>query len=223
MELPFIDWIWRVRGSLPLDPPRSPADAFDKLGPLLRANGTRYEIDGDSLTYTKDNPAAQDKMATFTRGSLQVLQEEGRSKLVYNLTSPALLLCFLAPLLFLGFAQATVILNGLEKPTTEARKDSGADEKDEEKVQPLHPLDVALGAPAPEKPDKKDEKDKKDGDGKHSPTSAYVFAAIFAALYLVGRILEPWLIRSTFRKAFSNAPATDDAEPNNQTEVQQSV
>ena len=60
----------------------------------------------------------------------------------------------------------------------------------------MNPIDKALGAPAPEKPDKK----KKDDDDKPSPTPAYVFAAIFAVLYVVGRILEDRLVKSLFRK-----------------------
>lgn len=31
-------------------------------------------------------------------------------------------------------------------------------------------------------------------------TPGYVFAGLFVALYIVGRILEPWLIKSVFRK-----------------------
>jgi len=58
-----------------------------------------------------------------------------------------------------------------------------------------------LGSPAPEKP-KKDGTDKsKEDDKKPSPTSAYVFAAIFAALYVVGRILEARLVKGLFRKS----------------------
>jgi hypothetical protein len=64
---------------------------------------------------------------------------------------------------------------------------------------PLNPVDNFLGAPAPEKP-KKD--DAGGGHGKKaSPTAAYVFAGIFAALYVIGRILEDRLIRTVFRKA----------------------
>ena len=70
----------------------------------------------------------------------------------------------------------------------------------------LRHIDKLLGAPAPEKPkdEKKDGKDKKAGGDKEkdkfSPTPAYVFAGIFAALWLLGRLLEPWLIRRLFTR-----------------------
>jgi hypothetical protein len=51
----------------------------------------------------------------------------------------------------------------------------------------------------PEKP-KKDGKKSDEDDKKPSPTAAYVFAAIFATLYVVGRILEDRLAKSLFRK-----------------------
>jgi hypothetical protein len=95
----------------------------------------------------------------------------------------------------------TVFLGKFEKPPIEATDKSKKPDKADE-VKPLNPIDVALGAPAPEKP-KKDKDKAKGKDKKNSPTPAYVFAAIFAALYIVGRILEPWLIRSEFRKRLS--------------------
>lgn len=204
MNLPFIDRIWRVKGTLALDGPQAPASVFDKLAPLFQTNGTSYRVDQDTLTYSNKNPAPQDKLATFNSGTLRVVEEEGRSKLVYNLKSPALLFCFLAPLLFLGFGQFIVALGEFEKPATEAADKAKKSEKKDAEV-PMNPIDKFLGAPAPEKP-KKDGADKgKDHDKKRSPTPAYVFAAIFAVLYLVGRILEPWLIKSVFRKRLSDA------------------
>ncbi|GAA0273514.1 hypothetical protein GCM10009127_12480 [Alteraurantiacibacter aestuarii] len=219
VKLPLIERIWHVDGSLELDPPRSAADAFDRLSPLLEASGTTFEIDGDTLTYTKENPAAQDKLATFTRGTLQLVEQSGRSKLFYKLSSPALLMCFLAPLLFLGFAQAMILINDLEKPATEARADAAEEDEQEDEVKPLHPLDVFLGAPAPEKPEDKKEEEE-DEDKGHSPTPAYVFAALFAALYVVGRILEPWLVRRHFSKALSGNPEFSDAKNTQHTGAQ---
>jgi len=122
----------------------------------------------------------------------------------YHLTSRALLFCFLAPLLFLFFAQLTIALGKLEKPATEqaekAKKDAEAEKDPAEKYAkvPMHPIDKFLGAPEPEK-SKKDAKDKED-DKKHSPTAAYVLAAMFAVLYLVGRVLEDRLIKARFRR-----------------------
>jgi len=191
VKVPFIDRIWHVEGSLEIHPAQSPAEAFDKLGPLLDANGTKHEINGDTLNYSKDNPAAQDKLATFTRGTLQVVEEAGTSKLRYRLASPALLMCFLAPLLFLGFAQITLFINDMERPANEASADAADAQEEEDPVQPLNPIDVFLGAPAPEQPGDKDKDKEEEKDKGHSPTPAYVFAALFAALYGVGRILEP--------------------------------
>lgn len=214
MKLPFIDWIWRAKGSLPLETPMSPANAFDRLDPLFQTNGTSYEIEGDTLTFSKHNPAAQDKLATFTRGTLTVGERDGRSVLTYNVTSPALLACFLAPLLFLALGQVNVAIGQYEKSKAEAADKSGKDadkpEKtdEEDKDVKLHWFDAALGAPAPEKPDKKDKE--KDKYKKYSPRTAYILAAIFAALYLVGRILEPWLIKSRFRKKLSDMSPVGD-------------
>ena len=217
MKLPFIDWIWRAKGSLPLETPMSPASAFDRLDPLFQTNGTSYEIAGDTLTFSKHNPAAQDKLATFTRGTLTVVEREGRSVLTYKVTSPALLACFMAPLLFLALGQVNVAIGEYEKSKAEAAEKSGKDadksEKtdEEDKDVKLHWFDAALGAPAPEKPDKKD-KDK-DKYKKYSPKTAYILAAIFATLYVVGRILEPWLIKSRFRRKLSDMSSISDINP----------
>jgi hypothetical protein len=213
MNLSFIDRIWRVRGSLALETPHSPADAFEKLDPLFQAPGTSYEIDDDTLTFNKHNPAAQDKLATFTRGTLRVVEQEGRSQLTYDLFSPALLAVFLAPLLFLAFAQLTIIISDFESTAAkESEQTADEEEKEDEadKEIKLHPIDVFLGSPAPEKPD--EEEDEEEEDGNHSPTTAYVFAAIFAALYIAGRILEPWLIRSSLSKQIHRA--ADSTESN---------
>lgn len=210
MNLRLIDWIWHVRGSLALAPEQSSNEVFDRLDPLFRQYGTSHERTSDALTFRKKDQAAQDKMSVFDGGVLQVEQRGALRVLRYDLTSRALLFCFFAPLLFLGFAQLTIALGKLEKPSTEAASTSGkasdASNKPDEKkvVVPLNPIDKFLGAPAPEKP-KKDDKDKKEGK-KPTPTAAYVFAAIFALLYLGGRILEPWLIKSVFRKSLSDAP-----------------
>jgi hypothetical protein len=219
VKLPFIDRIWRVESSLPLEEPLLPEEVFDRLDPLFQANGTSYEIDGDTLTFSKHNPAAQDKLATFTRGKLRVVGRGERSELAYDLTSPALLACFLAPLLFLAFAQITIAIGELEKPATEAARESAEEDDEEKKELKLHPIDIALGAPEPKDPDEKEDGEDEKKDKKHSPTAAYILAAIFATLYVVGRILEPWLIKSTFRKALSNSPALSDADTGEQTEA----
>ena len=203
MNPSFIDWIWHIRGSLALAPGQSSDEAFDRLDPLFRESGTSHERTSDTLTFRKKDQAAQDKMSIFDGGVLQIEKGAAGSVLRYHLTSRALLLCFLAPLLFLAFAQLTIAIGMLEKTSTEASEKSKKDEKKENVELPQHPIDKALGAPAPEKP-KKDDKDEEEDKGP-SPTPAYVFAAIFAVLYVVGRLLEPWLIKSVFRKSLSDA------------------
>jgi hypothetical protein len=197
----FIDWIWQVRGSLALAPMQSSDDAFDRLDPLFRETGTTFERTDDTLVFQKKAQHAQDKMAVFDGGVLRIEQRAGGSVLRYRLTSRALLFCFLAPLLFLGFAQLTIALGNMEKPSTEAADKSEEKEDPAEKYakMPMNPIDEFLGAPAPEKPEKDKDKDKED-EKKPSPTPAYVFAALFATLYVVGRILEDRLIKARFRK-----------------------
>ncbi|KPL68682.1 hypothetical protein SZ64_11595 [Erythrobacter sp. SG61-1L] len=211
MNLRFIDWIWHIRGSLELPPEQSNDEAFERLAPLFDQNGTSHARTGDSLTFTKKDQAAQDKMSVFDSGVLKIENGATGPVLRYHLISRALLFCFLAPLLFLGFAQLAIAVNSLEKQATEAAEKSGkakdAEKKPEKKdvALPQNPIDKALGAPAPEKPKKDDDKDKKEKKDKHSPTPAYVFAGIFAALYVGGRVLEDRLIRSLFRKKLQGA------------------
>lgn len=195
MNARFIDWIWRIKGSLALSPGQSIDEAFGRLAPLFGQPGTSHDRSNDTLTFRKKDPAAQDKMSIFDDGVLRIEKSSAGPVLHYRLTSRALLFCFLAPLLFLGFAQLTIVLGKLEKPPTE-ETEKKAEKKNA--TLPQHPIDKALGAPAPEKPDKEDAEEK---DKKPSPTSAYVFAAIFAALYVVGRILEDKLVKSLFKKS----------------------
>ncbi|MEP7005558.1 MAG: hypothetical protein ABI810_06220 [Sphingomonas bacterium] len=198
MALRFIDWIWHVRGSLALGPQQA-GDAFARLAPLFGQAGTSHDRTHDTLTFCKKNPAAQDKMSVFDAGVLQIEKGVAGPVLRYHLTSRILLFCFLAPLLFLGFAQLTIAIGKLEKASAEAAGKSEAAKKAEKKdvALPQNAIDKALGSPAPEKP-------KKDGAGKDkkpSPTSAYVFAGMFAALYVIGRILEDRLVKRLFKKS----------------------
>ena len=194
MNIRFTDWIWHIKGSLALPLGQSSDDAFGRLAPLFRQTGTSHERKSDTLTFRKKDQAAQDKMSIFDGGVLQIEEGSAGPVLRYRLASRALLFCFLAPLLFLSFAGLTVVVGKFEKPSTEESKKKD-DKKD--KVLPQNPIDKFLGAPAPEKP-KKDKK--KEDDKKPKPTSAFVFAAIFAVLYVVGRILEGRLIKSLFKK-----------------------
>ncbi|WP_307085355.1 hypothetical protein [Sphingomonas faeni] len=185
-----------MEGSLPLAPGQSVDDAFDRLEPLFRQTGTTRERSGDTLSFRKEIQAAQDKMAVFDGGVLRIEEDAPGLMLRYRLASRALLFCFLAPLLFLAFAQATIVLGKFEKARTEAKG-----KKPEVKKPPvvLNPIDKALGAPEPDPPKKKGKKD--EDDKKPSPTPGYVFAGIFAALYAVGRILEDRRIKALFRKS----------------------
>ncbi len=66
----------------------------------------------------------------------------------------------------------------------------------------MNPIDKMLGAPAPDTSKKDDEEGGGGKKGKKlSATPAYVFVGIFSALYVIGRILEDWLMRRLFRKA----------------------
>lgn len=214
MNLRSIDWIWHIRGSMTLAPEQSSDDAFDRLDPLFRERDTSHERTGDTLTFRKSNQAPQDKMSIFDGGVLQIERGAAGSVLHYHLISRALLFCFLAPLLFLGFAQLTIAIGILDKPSAEevaAKKKKAEEDEKKYAERPLHPIDKFLGAPAPEKPKKDDKKDK-DKKGKEeeqdkgpSPTPAYVFAAFFATLYIVGRILEDRLVKALFRKRLLGA------------------
>jgi hypothetical protein len=200
VNLRFIDWIWHIRGSLALAPGQSGNQAFDRLDPLFRQTGTSHERTSDTLTFRKKDQAAQDKMSVFDGGVLRIERGAAGAVLRYHLISRALLFCFLAPLLFLAIAQFTIIVVEHQKASAQAAKSEKKDAQKKDAQVPMNPIDKALGAPAPEKP-KKDGADKAEGKNKKpSPTPAYVFAGIFAFLYLVGRILEDRLIKAQFRK-----------------------
>lgn len=230
-QVPYIDRIWRVKSSLELEEPLSAYEAFDRLGSLLGTQGTEVTVEGDTLTYVKTNPAAQDKLATFTAGTLKVDGDENARTLSWDVTSTALFLCFLAPLGFIAFGQFAAFINELEKPALIAEMAEKEKEKEKEKEEAkkieLHWIDQLLGAPEPKQPGEEDEEEAEKGrgeegrgeegredeepEGNHSPMTAYVFAGIFFAIYLVGRVLEPYLLKRTFRAALRQP---DDAQLN---------
>ncbi|MEM7700688.1 MAG: hypothetical protein AAF251_02005 [Pseudomonadota bacterium] len=226
-RLPYIDRIWRAGSSIELPASISAGEVFDRLDPLFREQGTSVAVDGNTLTYAKTNPAAQDKLATFTSGTLTVAEEEQPARLSYDVGSTALFLCFLAPLAFLAFGQLSVFLNDVEKPALIAEMAEKEAEKanQAENAIELHWVDKMLGAPQPKQPGEENEaKNERRGDarartedepeGNHSPETAYAFAGIFAAIYIVGRVLEPYLLKKTFRNALSLAQATDNEDIN---------
>jgi hypothetical protein len=205
VNLRYIDWIWHVRGSLALAPGQSSDDAFNRLDSLFGQKGTSHERTNDTLTFRKKDQAAQDKMAVFDGGTLQIEKEAVGSVLRYHLTSRILLFCFLAPLLFLGIAQLTIAVVKFDKATEAADKSGKASEAAKKAARqkadvPMNPVDKALGAPAPEKPKKKGADKADDEDKKPTPKPAYVFAGLFAALYVAGRILEDRLVKALFKK-----------------------
>lgn len=211
MNARFIDWIWNVRGSVSLAPGQSARQAFDRLDPLFHEYGTTYTRSDDTLVFEKKDQPAQDRMSVFDRGVLTIEDGAQGPVLTYRLTSRILLFCFLAPLLFLAFGQLSVAVANWEEahmtPAEKARIEKKEAAK-KDKVLPQHPIDKFLGAPAPEaakKDEKKKggEKDEKKGKGL-SPTPAYVFAGIFAFLYLVGRVLEDRLVHRLFRKRLNH-------------------
>jgi len=190
----FIRAIWHIRGEVPLPAALSADEAFAKLDPLFAHAGTTHARMGDMIRVTKRDQLAQDPLSIVDSGTMGIEPGEQGLVLRYHFVSRALLHCFLAPLLFLAVGQFTVFLGSLEKPASEeqAKKARKGD------IQ-LNPIDKFLGAPAPAPP--KDAK--KDGGGEKdafSPITAYVFAGIFSALWVLGRLLEPWLIRRLFQR-----------------------
>ncbi len=205
LRVPYVEKIWRIEDSLVVEVPLTPDEAFARLDPLFQTDGTRYAIEGDTLGYLKTNPRAQDKLATFTSGTLRVELAQGATRLTYQAASTALLLCFLAPFLFLFFAQVMEAANQWERAKAEASETAKKDKPDEAKDKPLpklHPIDVMLGAPAPKDP-KADKDKQKEPKEKFKATPAYVLAGLFFVLFLVGRVLEPWLLKRTFRQALT--------------------
>jgi len=205
----FINWIWHIRGSLALAPGQTSDDVFDRLDPLFHQAGTSRDRASDTLTFRKKDQAAQDKMSVFDGGVLRIEKSIAGPVLRYHLTSRALLFCFLAPLFFVALAQATIEINSFYAPGTSAADKLAAEKAEAKKKEadekiakiPMNPIDKALGAPAPKKPGADDKDEKGGGDAKKPTTKpAYVFAGIFAALYIIGRILEDRLIRALFRK-----------------------
>lgn len=202
LSLPFIDNIWRVRGAVAVDSSLTTDEIFARIDPLLRSPDTTLDIAGGTLTYSKHNPAAQDRLATFTRGRMWIERAGTGAVLRFDLFSHALLMCFLAPLLFLGFAQLANSINAWEASGPGAAAEAEKKDEKPKPVQALNPVDAFLGAPAPEDPNKKTDED--NDEGRHSPEEGYFMAGLFAAIYAVGRWLEPWLVRRRLRAALAS-------------------
>lgn len=201
MNLPIINRLWWSHGTVSVDEALAPDEAFGRLAHFFEEGESAFDEDGTTLAYRKANPAAQHRLATFSSGILHYAQREHRTEIAYRVRSPALLLTFLAPLLFFALGQSIVGIGMLNESM------SAEESEEEEKKEPgeLHWIDQMLGAPAPEAPDEgEDGEDKEDEeDEDHSPMPAYGLAGIFALIYLVGRVLEPRLFKANLRKALS--------------------
>ncbi|MEJ5976270.1 hypothetical protein WG901_06470 [Novosphingobium sp. PS1R-30] len=211
MNLRFIDWIWRVRGSIETGPSRSPAAVFGKLDSLFQEENTAHWIEGDTLTFSKSRQRPQDKMSVFDSGTLRVTE----GVLRYDMMSKALLACFLAPLLFFAVGHIGVAMDKWRNPPeVAAAKAEAAKKRSRVKPDdvPMNAVDQMLGAPTPEKKKGGEEMGKR--NRKPSMTTAYVFMGIFFALWMIGRILENHLFRSRVRKHLSDeATSTLDLAP----------
>ncbi|MCX7284119.1 MAG: hypothetical protein NTX28_08745 [Novosphingobium sp.] len=197
VNLSYIDWIWRIKGRVDVDPSEPPAQAFGKLEDLFRKPNTTYQVDGDTLTFTKRNPLPQDKMSIFDRGTLSI----SNGAMLYDMTSRALLACFIAPLFFYALGHAGVAIDNWRNPPEVAKAKAEAAKKRSlvkpEDV-PMHPVDKLLGAPVPEK--KKDGSEIGKRNRKPSMQTAYIYMGIFFALWIAGRLLEHKLIHGRFRR-----------------------
>lgn len=211
MKLRYVEWIWRIKGTLPVDPLDAPGTVFGKLASLFHEPNTISQVEGDTLVFTKKNQLPQDKMAVFDRGTLRVAD----GVLHYNLLSRALLACFLSPLLFLAVGHVGVAFDTWRNPpeVVKAKKEA---EKRRSKIKPetvpMNPIDKFLGAPKPEKK-KKGEEDMGKRNKKPSMTTAYVFMGIFFALWILGRILEHVRIHSRFRRMLAGDETSSTAAP----------
>lgn len=201
LNLRFLDWIWHVKGSLPLAPEVSTDQAFEKLDALLQVPGTTYTRDQDRLVFQKKNQPAQDKMSIFDSGVLQVKEASQGKRLYYNLVSKTLLFCFLAPALFFGFGKVFEFTKDYRAAAYSAAAihthPEGVNEASQKKdaVVPMNFIDKFLGVPEPDKKDDSGNDDQEKMKKKLSSRPAYIFCALFAFLYVVGRILEQFLIR----------------------------
>lgn len=208
LNLRFISWIWHIRGSLPLAPEMSPDEAFERLDVLFQIPGTTYTREHEQLVFQKKNQPSQDKMSIFDSGILQIKDGNHGKRLYYNLVSKTLLLCFLAPALFFGFGkvfeftkahQATISL-AAAKP---AHLEGAAGTQKKDAVVPMNFIDKFLGVPEPDKKNDLENGDQEKIKKKLSPKAAYVFCGLFAFLYVIGRILEQFLIRRELSRVIS--------------------
>jgi hypothetical protein len=68
VNLRYIDWIWHVRGSVPLPEGQTAGEALDRIEPVFDEVGTAHVRSDAALSFTKKNPASQDPLSVFERG-----------------------------------------------------------------------------------------------------------------------------------------------------------
>lgn len=198
MNLRYIDWIWRVRGSVETGPGRGSEKVFESIDDLFQQPNTSYAIEGDALTFTKSKQLPQDKMSIYDSGTLWVA--DGRLR--FDMMSKALLACFLAPLFFFALGHIGMALDQWRNPPeVAAAKKERAEKRSLVKPEdvPMHPIDKFLGAHEPKK-EKKDGEEGAKKDRKPSMKTAYTFMGIFFGLWFAGRILEYKLFQIRLRK-----------------------
>jgi hypothetical protein len=211
VKLRFIESIWRIKGTLPIDPLQSTQTVFGTLDSLFQEKNTTSRIDGDTLTFTKKNQLPQDKMSVFDGGTLRVAD----GVLRYNLISRALLACFLSPLLFFAVGHVGVAFDTWRNPPEVVKAKAEAAKKRSKikpETVPMSAIDKFLGAPKPEKK-KKGEEEMGKRNRKPSMTTAYVFMGIFFALWILGRVLEHVRIHRRFRKMLAGGDAFSTPAP----------
>lgn len=197
MNLTYFEWIWCIKGKMPVEATEPPAQVLSKVESLLGANDTNYRIDGDTLTFTKKNAVPQDKLSVFDRGTLRV----SNGVFHYHLVSKALLACFFAPLFFFVLGHAGVAMDQWRNPPEVVKaKQEAAKKRSLVKPEdvPMSAIDKFLGAPTPEKKKTGEEIGKR--NRKPSMETAYNWMGIFFALWIAGRILEHKLVHNLFRK-----------------------
>lgn len=217
MKLRFIEWIWRIKGTLPIDHFQSSDTVFGRLNGLFQEKDTTAWIEGDTLIFTKKNQMPQDKMSVFDGGNLRVAD----GTLRYDLMSRALLACFLSPLLFFAVGHVGVAFDTWRNPPEVVKAKAEAAKrrsKIKSETVPMNPIDKLLGAPKPEKKKKGGEELGK-RNRKPSMTTAYVFMGIFFALWILGRIFEHVRVHSRFRKMLAGEPYVT-AAPATMTDAQ---
>ena len=192
----FIGWIWRIKGTVPIDPSQSAETVFGKLDSLFQEKNTTYDVGEETLTFTKKDQLPQDRMSVFDSGTLHVAD----GVLRYDMISRALLACFLAPLLFFAVGHAGVALDKWRNPPEVVKAKAEAAKKRSRikpETVPMSAVDKFLGAPKPEKKKGDEEPGKK--NRKPTMKTAYVFMGIFFALWVAGRIFEHVRIHRRFR------------------------